>query len=86
MYLEVYPQTGHRVRRPDTSAVVPESGDIVPDDSFWRRRAADGAVRIVERESFPTTPDEYPATMRAALFGTTEPAVANVIEPELEEG
>lgn len=74
MFLEVYPNKGHRVRRPDSGAVIPESGDIVPDSVFWRRRALDGAVRLVERNAFPASLDEYPPTMRAALEGTTEPA------------
>lgn len=89
MYFEVYPQEGHTVRRPDTQAVIPESGDIVPrePESFWRRREADGAVVLVPLEKFPETLDDYPASMRDARAGVVaEPTAESGSELETEEG
>lgn len=51
----VSPAPGVKVRDPQTLRHIPDAGQLVPRDSFWLRRLADGDV--VEHQS---RPDEEP--------------------------
>jgi len=49
----VSPVPGVKVRDPQTLRHIPESGQLVPRDSYWLRRLADGDV--VEAAQKPTS-------------------------------
>lgn len=42
--MKVWPAPGHRVRDPGTGLLLTRRGATVPDNSYWRRRLADGDV------------------------------------------
>ena len=49
----LYPFPGHRVKDPDTLAVLPENGGIVKLSSYYRRRIKDGSAFIGESGAAP---------------------------------
>ena len=46
----VIPQMGKRVLRPDTGQPLPPNGELVPNTTYWQRRAHDGDVVIAPRD------------------------------------
>ena len=50
-FLMVQPAPGLFVRdpRPGKPKFLPESGDVVPNDTYWRKRIADGDVLEVSK-------------------------------------
>ncbi|MBK5075091.1 DUF2635 domain-containing protein [Budviciaceae bacterium CWB-B4] len=47
----VKPNAGRLVRDPVKGTFLPETGEEVPDNSFWRRRLKDGDVQKSKSES-----------------------------------
>lgn len=52
MQIKVIPIDRGRVRKPDGQILNP-NGEIVEDNTFWRRRRADGDVSIETVQSIP---------------------------------
>lgn len=52
LYVYVVPAAGKQVRdpRPGKPKFLPETGDRVPNDMYWRRRIAEGSCSIPKPE------------------------------------
>ena len=58
MQIHIRPAAGCLVRDPKTRERLPESGALVQDSSFWRRRLADGSVEMVRESAAKAKPKE----------------------------
>ncbi len=53
--IHVKPAPGFRILNPfNRNAELSRDGEVVPDESFWRRRAAEGGVIITDTDELPT--------------------------------
>lgn len=45
----VKPKSGVKIRRPETKALLSPEGENVPNNTFWKRRIADGDVIVSQK-------------------------------------